>query len=156
MEKELSPNFTLNEMVFSQTAIRLKIDNTPSRKVIQNLQYLCIFVLEDIRKRVRDTGIVRQVVVSSGYRSPAVNRAVNGSPRSQHMAGEAADITVPGLTTQELFDLIVNSNIEFDQIIQEFDQWVHISYRAGRNRRSILYASFGKKGGVIYSKSKKK
>lgn len=156
MQKELSTHFTLNEMVFSQTAIRLKLDNTPSRKVIMNLQQLCIFVLEDVRKLVRDGGIVRQVIVSSGYRSPAVNKAVNGSPRSQHMAGEAADITVPGVSTQELFDLIVNSNIEFDQIIQEFDQWVHISFRAGRNRRSILYATFSKKGRVVYSKSKKK
>jgi zinc D-Ala-D-Ala carboxypeptidase len=154
MQKELSSHFTLDEMVFSQLATRFRIDNTPPELAVKNLQNLCIFVLEDVRKLARDVG-GSVVVVSSGYRSPALNKKAKGSPRSQHMVGEAADITVPGLTTQELFDLIVNSNIQFDQIIQEFDDWVHISYRAGRNRRSILYATFGKKDRVVYSKSKK-
>lgn len=148
---KLSDHFTLAEMVFSQTAIRKQLDNTPDQVQIENLKKLCTEVLEHIRVLVG-----KPIQVTSGYRSKKVNRAVGGSRTSQHQQGEAADIQVKGLTTQELFDIIIKSDlIQFDQIIQEFDEWVHISFSSKKNRRSILYARHSTTKGrfVIYYKS---
>jgi hypothetical protein len=79
--------------------------------------------------------------VNSGYRSPALNAAVGGAPSSQHMAGEAADITTGSREGNErLFGLIVSSGLKFDQLIDERGwSWLHVSYREGANRRRILH-----------------
>ena len=84
----LTKNFTLDEMVRSTTAIQKKIDNTPSNEVIANLKFLCEQVLQPIRDI---TG--RPLRVNSGYRSEALNNAVNGSKTSDHRFGYAADVT---------------------------------------------------------------
>ncbi|MCG2585523.1 D-Ala-D-Ala carboxypeptidase family metallohydrolase [Massilia sp. TS11] len=134
---KLSLNFTLEELTFSQTATRLGIDNTPGPDVIENLRRIAQ-LLERVRVLVGGP-----IVVSSGYRSPALNAAVGGAqdPPSAHTLGLAADITTPRMTPKALAILIRDSGIEFDQVIHE-GTWVHIGLRAGQLRRQVLTAQF--------------
>jgi len=147
---ELSPNFSLEEMIQSNTAARKGIDNTPSEAVKANLKNLCVNFLEVLRAKLAEKyGKVMPIIVSSGYRSPALNKAVGGSANSQHITGQAADIIVPGLTVEELFQFIL-TNMSFDQCIQEFDSWVHVSYI---NRNEALRAIKDTNGKVKYLKA---
>ena len=130
----LSPHFTLSEMTASQTAARRGIDNTPGDSEIAALRSLCIEVLEPVRKHFD-----RPVIISSGYRSPTLNRAIGGSSSSQHCKGEAADFTVPGVSVLDLAQWM-HRNLNYDQLIYEFGSWVHVSYRAGRLRNQELSA----------------
>ncbi len=145
----LTQHFTLEEMTASDVAKEFKIKNEPNARQISNLVHLCANTLEEIRFKLK-----KPINVTSGYRCIALNShpKIEGAKTSQHIAGEAADINVKGMTTQELFDFIVDNNIPFDQIIQEFDRWVHISFRTGRNRRSMLYAYKNSKGRTVYSR----
>jgi hypothetical protein len=131
----LSPHFLLSEMTVSQTASRLGIRNVPGPNQIAALTALCLNVLEPVRVHFG-----RPVIVSSGYRSPAVNRAVGGSSTSQHTRGEASDFTVPGVSNLEVCRWIAK-NTQFDQLIYEFGEsgWVHCSY-GPRHRRQLLSA----------------
>ena len=134
MSVRLSPHFSLPEMIVSQTAARRGIDNTPGDAEIAALRSLCIEVLEPVRKHFD-----RPVIVSSGYRSPKLNRAIGGSSSSQHCKGEAADFTVPGVSVLDLAQWM-HRNLNYDQLIYEFGSWVHVSYRAGRLRNQELSA----------------
>ncbi|SOD78426.1 D-Ala-D-Ala carboxypeptidase family metallohydrolase [Spirosoma fluviale] len=133
----LSTHFSLQEMTLSQTAIRNGIKNIPNAKQISNLKELCLNILEPLR-----TLVGKPIHVTSGFRNPIVNSLISGSSTSQHMKGEAADIHVEGLTTQELFDIIRTSDLPYDQLIQEFDSWVHVSFSA-KTRRDTLVATKG-------------
>lgn len=147
---KLSPHFILAEMIESQTATRLQLKNRPNKTQIAALAKLCQNTLEPLRNKLG-----KPVKISSGFRSPLVNRAVGGSVNSQHMRGEAADIQVFDMSTQQLFDFILANGIVFDQIIQEFDSWVHISFKSnGKQRRNILYARHDRNGKVVFSKTK--
>ena len=126
---QLSKNFSLEELTKSQTAVRLGIDNQPSIPVTNNLRNLVSSVLQPLRDKL---GML--VSVSSGYRSTALNKAIGGSPASDHCFGYAADIEVPGMSTKELF-LFIKRNFKFKQLILEFHNenvassgWVHVSY----------------------------
>lgn len=116
----LSPHFTLDELTLSQTAARRGIDNTPNAKELGNLKILAE-TLEQIRSLVG-----KPIIISSGFRNEAVNRAVGGSKTSAHMSGLAADINCPGLAPAALAHIIKASDIKYDQLILEFDRWVHI------------------------------
>lgn len=116
-----SEHFTLQEMIFSQTAARRGIDNTPEPKTIDNLKRLCM-LLED----VRDVCGV-PIRISSGYRGSQLNLAIGGARNSQHMTGCAADFSAPPLGLNEVIENIVDANLNFDQLIREFDSWIHIS-----------------------------
>ena len=141
-------------MTRSQAAKRLGLRNKPNSVQISNLTFLCVKVLEKIKILAAQNGFSGIVNVTSGYRSPSVNRAVKGSQKSQHIRGEAADINSPGLSTDELFEMIINSGIEFDQVIQEFDSWVHISFKqVGKNRKSVLYAWLNEDGDKVFTKT---
>lgn len=153
----LSPNFTLAEMTRSQTAARHGLDNTPPPAVIEAMRALCVNVLEPLRARVGGP-----LVINSGYRAPAVNRRVGGSGTSQHTLGEAADIERPGMSNFHLASVIRDSGIPFDQLILEAynpaipgSGWVHVSYRAGRLRRSVLTATVQRGGKMAYSEGLK-
>lgn len=132
----LTEHFRLDEFTRSNIAKISGIPNIPSAAHIENLRLLCVNVLEPVRSLVG-----APVIISSGYRSPLLNRhpEIKGARNSQHQTGRAADFSVKGLTTQQLFELIVNSEIQYDQIIQEFDKWVHISY-SDKPRRNALVA----------------
>ncbi len=118
---KLSPNFSLEELTFSQVASRRGLNNTPSEKVKDNLERLAFF-LEQVRKLFN-----KPLLISSGYRSREVNEAVGGSKTSQHCEGCAADFNVKGMSPNAVVRAIVDANIPYDQVILEFDSWIHIS-----------------------------
>ena len=118
---KLTPNFSLEELTHSEIAERLGLDNTPDETVTANLVRLAK-MLEEVRRILG-----RPIMVNSAYRSIKVNEAVGSKPTSQHCIGCAADIKVPGLTPDNIVKEILKTNIEFDQLIREFDSWVHIS-----------------------------
>jgi len=143
----LSENFTLQEMTESDAAARLAIDNTPSVTQISNLQKLCVNTLEPIRSMTGG----KSILISSGFRSSKLNKAIGGSETSDHCNGRAADFRVAGMTVTEVVESIAQSNIQFDQLIHEFDRWVHVSFRETDNRREVLRATKqGKK--TVYEK----
>jgi len=132
---KLTPNFTLEELTHSDMAKRLGLDNTPSKDVEANLVRLAR-MLEEVRKVLG-----RPIMVNSAYRSQEVNKAIGSKPTSQHCIGCAADIKVPGLTPDNIVKEILKTNIEFDQLIREFDSWVHISIPnkfADKPRKQVL------------------
>lgn len=132
---KLTPNFTLEELTHSETAVRLGLDNTPSKDVEANLVRLAR-MLEEVRKVLG-----RPIHVNSAYRSLEVNGKIGSKPNSQHCIGCAADITVAGLTPDNIVKEILKTNIEFDQLIREFDSWVHISIPnkfADKPRKQVL------------------
>lgn len=137
----LSTNFTLEEMIFSETAIRLGIDNTPSDEELRELTRLCVDLLQPLRD-VLDT----PVIVSSGFRNEAVNRAVNGSDNSDHMDGRAGDIKAVGLSPVQVCRVIeMNMDLwPIKQAIHEFAGWTHLSIADlsnGEPRRELLTAT---------------
>ena len=132
---KLTPNFTLEELTNSETAVRLGLDNTPDEKVKANLVRLAKF-LEEVRAILK-----RPVMVNSAYRSIKVNEAIGSKATSQHCIGCAADIRVPGLTPDNIVKEIIKTNLEYDQLIREFDSWVHISIPnnfADKPRKQVL------------------
>lgn len=132
--------FTIEELCASDTAERKKIDNTPNADARLRMQRLIEQLLDPIRAAWGGP-----ISVNSGYRSPALNKAVRGVSNSQHMKGEAADITVGSVgDNKRLFDKIVElqkaGKIAFDQLIDESNyDWVRVSYRSGKNRNQILH-----------------
>lgn len=123
--------FTLHELTRSSTASRLGIDNTPPRHAIDSLHALVEHVLDPLRSAWQ-----APITVTSGYRCPALNRAVGGVPGSQHMLGQAADITVGSQSGNErLYALLQSLNLPVDQAINEHGfKWLHLSY-GPRHRR---------------------
>lgn len=126
--------FSIKEMTKSNTATAKGIDNTPDQTITDNLTKLIEAVLDPLREWYG-----KPIIVNSGYRCEALNKAIGGAKPSQHMLGEAADITVGSKEENEkLFDYI-KDNLEFDQLINESDfSWVHVSYREGRLRKQVL------------------
>lgn len=127
--------FTIRELTASSTARTRGIDNTPNAQVRANLTELIDKVLDPVR---RIWG--RPITVNSGYRCPALNAAVGGVVKSQHLTGEAADITTGSREgNRVLFEKISRSGVPFDQLIDESGySWIHISY-SSRNRRQVLH-----------------
>ena len=130
-------HFTIQELTRSDTARRLCIDNTPPASAITALHALVDNVLDPLREAWG--GPIR---VNSGYRCPKLNKAVGGTPNSQHQRGEAADITVGSRSgNRRLLALIKRLDLPVDQCIDEKGcRWIHVSHRTGRNRR--LYMKF--------------
>lgn len=122
----LSKHFTLEELTASDAATRRGIDNTPDEATVQNLVQLCNTILEPMRMRLG-----KPIFISSGYRSPEVNALIGGSRTSQHMKGQAADFHIDGMTPVQVVRWIVESSrLPYDQVIEEFGRWVHISWAA--------------------------
>lgn len=128
----LSEHFTQAELTLSETAARRGIDNTPDAFILANLKTLA-GELEKVRALVG-----RPVNVTSGYRSPALNKAIGGALNSAHMQGLAADINVNGYTPRQLALKIRDSDLMFDQLILEYDNWVHFGLSLGAPRRELL------------------
>lgn len=143
---QLSKDFSLKELVRSDTATRMGHPNKPDDKTIANLKLLCEKVLQPIRDHYGKT-----VRVNSGYRHPDVNASVGGSKTSDHCKGEAADIEIEGIANGALA-VWVRDNLSFRQCILEFytkgipdSGWVHVSYVAGDLKKQCLTAT--KEGG---------
>jgi len=142
---KLSQNFTLEELSLSDYGARNGIPNTPGPEEVRNLQALCANILQPMRD-ILD----RPIVVTSGYRSPDVNAGIGGSKSSQHMKGQAADIHVPGMPVAELFHFIIEKEFPYDQVIEEFERWVHVSYVP--NGRGDKYLARRENGQTKYFK----
>ena len=148
----LSDNFSLHEFTRSQTATRHNIDNTPDDEVIENLKSLCMGVLQPVRDY-----FMKPMIISSGFRCQELNSRINGSPNSQHVLGQAADIEVLEVGNLELSDWI-HHNLSYDQLILEFHNpekdphsgWVHVSYSTEENRYEYKEAYKNKEGKTRY------
>ena len=123
---DLTRNFSLWEFEASQEATRRGIDNSLPDTLMTNAILLGGWLQELRNMLCKHYGRDIPITISSGYRSPKLNKAIGGSKNSHHMQCVAADIRASGLTPQQLFDLI-GDNMQFDQCIQEFDSWVHVS-----------------------------
>ena len=123
--------FTNNELIDSATAKRLGIKNEPTKAQWINLFAIRDNVLNPLREKFG-----KPIRITSGYRSPELNKAVGGKPTSQHTKGEAVDITaVNKADNKELFELC--KTLDFDQLIDESNfTWIHISYKVP-NRKQI-------------------
>lgn len=132
--------FTLSELCFSSDAQAHQILNQPMGQQEENLKSLINNLLDPLREQWG-----RPIYVNSGFRCEALNSLVGGVANSQHVRGEAADITAGNkVLNRQLFDLVVRlseeSAIVFDQLIDERSYaWLHISYSRGRNRGEILH-----------------
>jgi hypothetical protein len=121
----LSEHFSLSEFVYSQTASRMGLDNTPTPEAHVHLQQLA-----QVMEEVRDICGANPVQITSGYRSPAVNTATGGSSTSAHMSGLAADFIVPAFGTPlEVCHAIEPylDTLGIDQLIHEYGDWVHLA-----------------------------
>lgn len=128
-------HFTIDELCRSDTARIRGIDNTPTEEVKRNLTALVGNVLDPLREWYG-----KPIYVNSGYRCPALNKAVGGVASSQHLTGQAADIDVNDRAENRKLMKHIEENLDFDQLIWENGgAWVHVSYRAdGKNRRQVL------------------
>jgi len=137
---ELSRNFTLSELIKSDTAIRKGINNNPNAEQIEKLKALCENILQPVRDHFG------RVKVTSGFRSAELCEAIGSSSRSQHARAEAADFECIGVDNAELADWI-KRELPYDQLILEFytpgepnSGWIHCSYTEGMPRKQFLHA----------------
>lgn len=134
----LSPHFTLEEMTDSQTAARKGTHNVPaaSSQERKNLEHTAE-TMEEVRRILGD----KPILISSGYRSPAVNSAVGGSKNSKHMEGLAVDFSCPGFGTPKQICKKLEPQMRelgIDQLIHEYDTWVHLGLTTGTPRHMAL------------------
>ena len=136
----LSRNFTLSELIKSDTAIRKGINNNPNAEQIEKLKDLSENILQPVRDHFG------RVKITSGFRSPELCHAIGSSVNSQHSKAEAADFECIGVDNAELFDWI-KSNLQPDQLILEFHTpgepnsgWIHCSWVPDQPRASFLWA----------------
>jgi hypothetical protein len=147
---KLSPNFHLSEFTKSQAAVRRGLDNRPGEAELSALRLLCEKVLEPTRAHFG-----KPLLISSGYRSPAVNRAIGGARNSQHVKGEAADFEIPGVSNVEVCRWM-EVNLNYDQLILEFyipgqpnSGWVHVSYRQPYRNQELTARRVRKWGRLV-------
>lgn len=129
-------HFSIRELTESATAKAKKINNDPTPEAAENLKLLVDMVLDPLREAYG-----KPITVTSGYRCPELNKAVKGSKTSQHVKGQAADITGgTGEENKKLFELAQELNLPFCQLIDERNfSWVHISYDPNNVKRQILH-----------------
>lgn len=126
----ISQHITFEEATVSPTALRLKIDNTPDEVTVINMKIVAEKCFEPLRKWYG-----KPIKVNSFYRSHALNKAIGGSPTSQHVQGKAIDVSAGSKEENKKIYDWCKANLIFDQLINEFDySWVHISFDVGKNR----------------------
>lgn len=145
LKQQLSEHFKLSEFTQSGTARRHKVKNVPGPREVERLRFLCVKSLEPMRRRF---GAIR---ITSGFRCKKLNALVGGSPTSQHVLGEAADIHTGGRELSEKMFGFAKQNIPFDQLILEHNPahgiyWLHISLRSDRpgNRHEAFFVKVKK------------
>ena len=144
----LSKNFTLQELIFSSTAMRLGIDNSPTKEGVLELTLLATSLLQPLRERL---GALR---VTSGYRSPQLSEAIGSSANSQHCRYEAVDMQFVKRGKMDnllIYQALIDLDLDFDQCILEFGNstkeldpthpaWIHLSWKVADNRKQVLIA----------------
>ena len=145
---KLSKNFTLKELTYSATALRLGIDNEPSKEGIYKLTLLATSVLQLLRDRI---GALR---ITSGYRSPLLSEAIGSSSNSQHCRYEAVDLQYVKrgkMDNLAIYNALIELDLDYDQCILEFGNateyidptypaWIHLSWKISDNRKQTLVA----------------
>ena len=136
---KLSKYFDLRELIFSKIAEDHGIDNAPTPEILEKLKYTA-GQLDKVRELLG-----KPVNVSSGYRCLQVNRRLGSKDSSQHLKGEAVDFKCELFgSPKKVFDKVRESNIQFDQLILEFNSWVHISFvKEGGRRECLIIDRFG-------------
>lgn len=129
----MSLNFKMSELIHSNTAVQANINNMPDINSLDCMLDLIVYCLQPIRNKLN-----KPMTITSGYRNFTVNHLVGGVDTSQHTKGQAVDFVVKGMNIKEVIEFIKKSGIEFDQLINEYDKWVHISFVKGKNRKQIL------------------
>lgn len=135
---KLTRHFNLGEFTQSQTATRMGMDIEPPPEVVQSLKALCVNILEPLRLDLR-----RSMFITSGYRPAWLNEKIGGAPNSQHIKGEAADFVAAWHTPRQICKRILLLELPFDQLILEFDRWVHVSYRDAPRRQAMTATKVG-------------
>ena len=125
-------NFKISELIHSDIAIQNNINNMPDVNSLDNMLELIFHCLQPIRNLIK-----KPMIITSGFRNQQVNFLAGGALNSQHKEGKAVDFVIKGMTPKEIIEIIKNSNIEFDQLINE-KTWVHISFNKGNNRKQVL------------------
>lgn len=147
MTQRLSTHFTLAEMTASATAARKGIANVAPPEIVDTL-----ILTADRMEKVRSLLLNKPIRVLSGYRSPAVNRAVGGSRNSAHMTGHAVDFVCPGFGTPAQVAAFLARELKamgYDQVIEEFGEWVHIGFGPGRRMQALTARKAG--GKTVYT-----
>ncbi len=126
-------NFKISELIHSDIAIKNNINNMPDINSLDNMLNLIFYCLQPIRNKIN-----KPIIISSGFRNSEVNFLVKGKTNSQHLKGQAVDFIIKGMKIEDIIAFVKKSNIEYDQLINEYDKWVHISYVKGKNRKQIL------------------
>lgn len=130
---KLSPHFSLEELTHSDTATRLGIDNTATVEVIDNLTFLA-GELEHVR-----TILGHPMLISSGFRCHALNDHLGSKRTSSHTKGLAVDFICPSFgNPRSVCDAIIMANVNYDQVILEYDRWVHLSFKQKNPRKQAL------------------
>jgi hypothetical protein len=149
---QLSTNLSLAEVTRSKTAKRRGISNMPTPEHIENFKKLAVNIFQPIREHFG-----KPIIISSGYRSAELNKAIGGSLSSQHCSGEAIDIDMDGtdITNAQIFNYI-KDNLNFDQMIWEFGtdtnpDWVHVSFAANRSQRKQILVAKKVNGKTTYT-----
>jgi zinc D-Ala-D-Ala carboxypeptidase len=125
---KLTEHFTIEELTASDTAARLGLDNTPAPAIVQNLRALAE-KLEEVRSILG-----HPLIVSSGFRSLAVNRAIGSKDTSAHVQGLAADFICPGFGSPlDVAEELAAHGVKVDQLIHEYGRWVHIGLKPAYN-----------------------
>ena len=135
----LSPHFSLAEFTISQTASRLGLPNTPSPDHFENLKRTA-----KVMELVRTILLNKPILISSGYRAPQLNEVVGGSKTSAHCYGLAADFTCPGYGDPRTVCKAIEPHLlalGADQLIYEFDSWVHLGLSEGEPRHMAMTIS---------------
>ena len=148
----ISKHISNKESVYSRTALRLDIDNTPTEEHKENMIKLAEEVFEPLRAYVGGP-----IKINSFYRSPELNKAIGGSSKSQHCNGQAIDIddTFGRMSNAEMYEFI-KENLDFDQMIWEFGDkdnpdWVHVSYVSPKENRNRCLKAYKENGKTKYS-----
>lgn len=127
-------NFTISELCESDKAKQHNIKNIPTIPIVDNMLDLIVYCLQPVRDYIK-----KPMIITSGYRNPELNKLVGGKPNSQHLEGKAADFIVKDETVSGIIFKIQTSNLEYDQLINEHNKWIHISFNKGKNRKQVLY-----------------
>lgn len=126
-------NFKISELIHSDTAVLYRINNMPDINSLDNMLNLIVYCLQPIRDKLK-----KPMKITSGYRCYELNKKVGGQLTSQHLKGQAIDFVVDGMTPSQIVSFIKDNGFEYDQLINEYDKWVHISYNRHNNRKQVL------------------